>query len=95
MLKNEELKQLSQVAMVLSLIREYELSNDMFYEDTGLAVKDIDRSLKDLASIQAKYRLKHIQSSQKANAYNKAHPEKHRKLNRDCYKRKKERKEMK
>lgn len=52
--------------------------------------EDMNDIAKALENIYIKYTQKKQQASEKANAWNKAHPDKHRKHNKDYAKRKRE-----
>lgn len=90
MLKNEDLKQISKANILLTIIYQYtlELDNNDLYEKTGVTLKDIRDSIKALTHIHVQETLKHIKASEKANKWNKANPEKHRKHSRDYERRK-------
>ena len=92
MLKNEDLKQISKAQTLLGMIWAYaiELDNNELYEKTGITTKDIHDCMRALSHIHTVETLKHLKASEKANAWNKANPEKHRKHNRDYERRKKE-----
>ena len=90
MLKNEDLKQISKAQTLLGMIWAYaiELDNNELYEKTGVTTKDISECMKALNHIHTVETLKHLKASEKANAWNKANPEKHRKHSRDYERRK-------
>ena len=92
MLKNEDLKQINNTITLLTTIKLYLLENDPtdFIDKTGIDLIDIQHSIKNLITIHTQETLKHINASEKANAWNKANPEKHRKHSRDYERRKKE-----
>lgn len=92
MLKNENLKQINNTITLLTTIKLYLLENDPtdFINKTGVDLIDIRHNIKDLITIHTQETLKHMKASEKTNAWNKAHPEQHRKYNRDYAKRKKE-----
>ena len=89
MLKNEELKSISNASTMLLFLKRYALETDTFYEDTGITIADIEKLSNELHHIHNKYALKKIAQSEKSNAWNKAHPEQHRRHNRDYERRKK------
>lgn len=90
MLKNEDLKQISKANTLLTMIYQYtlEMDNNDLYEKTGITSKDIHDSIKALNHIHAQETIKHLRASEKANKWNKANPEKHRKHSRDYERRK-------
>ena len=90
MLKNEDLKQISKAQTLLCVIWQYSIDSDELYEKTGITTKDIHSCMRALNHIHTVETLKHLKASEKANAWNKANPEKHRKHNRDYERRKKE-----
>lgn len=85
MLKNEDLKQINNTITLLTTIKLYLLENDPtdFIDKTGIDLIDIQHSIKNLITIHTQETLKHINASEKANAWNKANPEKHREINRE------------
>lgn len=91
MLKNEDLKQINSTITLLTTIKLYLLENDPtdFIEKTGIDLIDIQHSIRNLITIHTQETLKHINASEKANAWNKAHPEQHRRHSRDYERRKK------
>ena len=91
MLKNEDLKQINSTITLLTTIKLYLLENDPtdFIEKTGIDLIDIQHSIRNLITIHTQETLKHLKASGKANAWNKANPEKHRKHSRDYERRKK------
>lgn len=91
MLKNEDLKQINSTITLLTTIKLYLLENDPtdFIEKTGIDLIDIQHSIRNLITIHTQETLKHLKASEKANAWNKAHPEQHRKHSRDYERRKK------
>lgn len=90
MLKNEDLKQISKINTLLTIIYQYTIDadNNDLYDKTGVTSKDIHDSIKALTHIHTIETLKHIKASEKANKWNKANPEKHRKHSRDYERRK-------
>ena len=90
MLKNEDLKQINNVTTLLSVIYQYaiDIDNNDFYEKTNITTKDIHNGINALIHIHTTETLKHIKASEKANKWNKANPEKHRKHSRDYERRK-------
>ena len=84
MLKNEHLKQINSTITLLTIIKLYLLENDPtdFIDKTGIDLIDIQHSIKNLINIHTQETLKHLKASEKANAWNKANPEKHREINR-------------
>lgn len=92
MLKNEDLKQINSTITLLTTIKLYLLENDPtdFINKTGIDLIDIQHNIRNLITIHTQETLKHIEASEKANAWNKANPEKHRKHSRDYERRKKE-----
>lgn len=88
MLKNEDLKQISKAQTLLCVIWQYSIDSNELYEKTGITTKDIHECMKALNHIHSTETLKHIKASEKANKWNKANPEKHRKHSRDYERRK-------
>lgn len=88
MLKNEDLKQISKAQTLLCVIWQYSIDSDDLYDKTGITTKDIHDCMKALNHIHAQETIKHIKASEKANKWNKANPEKHRKHSRDYERRK-------
>ena len=95
MLKNEELKQINQASVALGMIWAYAIEPDSdLYEKTGVTSKDLHDCMRALNHIYVTQNLKHKQASEQANAWNKAHPEEHRRHSREAHRRHpKERKE--
>lgn len=91
MLKNEDLKQINSTITLLTTIKLYLLENDPtdFIEKTGIDLIDIQHSIRNLITIHTQETMKHINASEKANAWNKTHPEQHRRHSRDYERRKK------
>lgn len=89
MLKNENLKQINNTITLLTTIKLYLLENDPtdFINKTGIDLIDIQHNIKDLITIHTQETLKHMKASEKSNAWNKAHPEQHRKHSRDSHRR--------
>ena len=92
MLKNEDLKQISKAQTLLCMIWQYSIDSDELYEKTGITTRDIHSCMRALSHIHTVETLKHLKASEKANAWNKANPEKHRKHNRDYERKKKNKK---
>lgn len=92
MLKNEDLKQISKAQTLLCIIWQYSIDSDELYEKTGITTKDIHSCMRALNHIHTVETLKHLKASEKANAWNKANPEKHREINRRYEERKRNRK---
>ena len=94
MLKNEDLKRINSAITLLTTIKLYLLENDPtdFIDKTGVDLVDIQHNIKNLITIHAQETLKHLKASEKANAWNKANPEKHRKHNREDERRKRKNK---
>ena len=88
MLKNEDLKQISKAQTLLCIIWQYSIDSDELYEKTGITTRDIHSCMRALSHIHTVETLKHLKASEKANAWNKANPEKHREINRRYEKRK-------
>lgn len=90
MLKNEDLRQIRKAQTLLGVIWAYAIDqdNNELYEKTGVTIKDLNDSMKALNHIHTVETLKHLKASEKSNAWNKAHPEQHRKHNRDHERRK-------
>ena len=89
MLKNENLKQLDNTITLLTTIKLYLLENDPanFINETGIDLIDIQHSIKSLISIRTQETIKHQKASKQANAWNKAHPEEHRRHSREAHRR--------
>ena len=89
MLKNENLRQINNAVTLLTAIKLYLLENDVenFIDKTGIDIIDIQQNIKNLISIHTQETLKHLQASEKANAWNKAHPEEHRRHSREAHRR--------
>lgn len=85
MLKNENLKQISGAVTQLTVIKQYLLETNPtdFIDNTGIDLIDIQHTIKNLTHIHTTETMKHLQASEKSNAWNKAHPEQHRKHNRE------------
>ncbi|MBR2491961.1 MAG: hypothetical protein IKB64_00645 [Paludibacteraceae bacterium] len=85
MLKNADIRQLSKTATLLSMLSQYfiDLDDNNLYEQTGITIKDIQGCISALNHIHTTETLKHIRASEKSNAWNKAHPEQHRKHSRE------------
>ncbi len=90
MLKRNELQTISDASILIQYLKQYAQSDDSFYKDTGISIPYLENTIEELQSIYIKYAEEKIKASERANAYNKAHPEKHRQLNREYAKRKKE-----
>lgn len=90
MLKRNELKTISDASILIQYLKQYAQSDDSFYEDTGVSIPCIENTIEELQNIYIKYAEEKIKASERANAYNKAHPEKHKQLNREYAKRKRE-----
>ena len=88
MLKNEDLKQISKAQTLLCVIWQYSIDSNELYEKTGITTKDIHDCMKALNHIHTQETIKHLRASEKANKWNKANPEKHRKHSRDYERRK-------
>lgn len=89
MLKNKELETISNASVLLQYLKLYAQSDDSFYEDTGVSITHIDELTTELQHIHNTYALKKMHASEKANEWNKAHPDAHRKHNRDYARKKK------
>jgi hypothetical protein len=87
MLKNDELKSLEKATVVLTLVKLYSLEDNDFYEKTKLTTKAIDTCINEVNHIIAKTIIQKKKYSDNANAWNKAHPEQHRKHNRESERR--------
>lgn len=88
MLKNEDLKQISKAQTLLYVIWQYSIDSNDLYEKTSITTKDIHDCMKALNHIHTQETIKHLRASEKANKWNKANPEKHRKHSRDYERRK-------
>lgn len=89
MLKNENIKQISNTIALLTTIKLYLSENNTadFIDKTGVDLVDIQHNIKNLMAIHLQETLKHMKASEKTNAWNKAHPEQHRKHSRDSHRR--------
>ena len=94
MLKNEDLTQISKTTTLLTAIWHYTINSDNcnLYEETGITSKDIQDCMRALNHIHTTETMKHIKASEKSNAWNKAHPEQHRKHSRESERRRKQKK---
>lgn len=92
MLKNEAIKQIRDTYFLLNIIYKYATDTDSseLYDKTGITSKDILKCMKELSRIEAEETIKHITSNKRSNEYNKAHPERHRQLQKEYDKRHKE-----
>ena len=90
MLKNEDLKRINSAITLLTTIKLYLLENDPtdFMDKTGVDLVDIQHSIRNLITIHTQETMKHLNANEKANAWNKANPEKHRKHSREYERRK-------
>ena len=90
MLKNEDLRQIRKAQTLLGMIWAYAIDqdNNELYEKTGVTTKDLNDSMKALNHIHTQETMKHLNANEKANAWNKANPEKHRKHSREYERRK-------
>ena len=90
MLKNEDLKRINSAITLLTTIKSYLLENDPtdFIDKTGVDLVDIQHSIRNLITIHTQETMKHLNANEKANAWNKANPEKHRKHSREDERRK-------
>lgn len=89
MLKNEDIKQISNTIALLTTIKLYLSENNTadFIDKTGVDLVDIQRNIKNLMAIHLQETLKHLKQNEKSNVWNKAHPEQHRKHSRDSHRR--------
>ena len=87
MLKNDELKSLEKAIVALTLVKLYSLEDNDFYEKTKLTTKAIDTCVNEINHIIAKTIIQKKKYSDSANAWNKAHPEQHRKHSRESERR--------
>lgn len=97
MLTNKELDTIRATIHTLSAIKDYTIATEShdFYDVTGVSTKYIDSILKRLQIIKTKTIIAKKRQSEKANEWNKAHPERHNEINKLCDQRKRERrKEM-
>ena len=94
MLKNEDLKRINSAITLLTTIKLYLLENDPtdFIDKTGVDLADIQHSIRNLITIHTQETMKHLNANEKANAWNKANPEKHREINRRYEERKRNKK---
>lgn len=87
MLTNKELEAISQTIDLLNTIEEnmsYYIGNELNITDNEL----LD-SIEELQNIYTKAKALKVKQSKQANAWNKAHPERHNKINRQYAKNKK------
>ena len=89
MLTNEELDTIRATIHMLSVIEDYTIAteSDDFYDITGISTVRLDIAIKKLQLIEVNTRIKKKQHSEKANAWNKAHPERHRETSRNSARR--------
>ena len=94
MLKNEDLKRINSAITLLTTIKLYLLENDPtdFIDKTGVDLVDIQHNIRNLITIHTQETMKHLNANEKANAWNKANPEKHREINRRYEERKRNKK---
>lgn len=83
MLKRNELETISNANVLIQYLKQVQ-------GDINVSPQYIEDISQQLQNIYIKYAEEKIKASKRANAYNKAHPEKHRQLNREYAKRKKE-----
>ena len=90
MLRNEDIKAISKAHTLLGMIWAYaiDIDNNELYEKTGVTIKDLHDSMKALNHIHVQETMKHLKASEKSNAWNKAHPERHREINKEYERRK-------
>lgn len=90
MLKNSELADISKSITLLTTIKMYLLENNAadFIDKTGIDLIDIQQSIKALQQIHITSMIQHKEHSERANTWNKSHPEQHRKHSRDYERRK-------
>lgn len=93
MLKNKDLKAISKAHTLLGMIWAYtiDIDNNELYNETRITSKDLLDSMNALNHIYVQETMKHLRASEKANAWNKAHPEQHRKHSKDSERRHRER----
>ena len=89
MLTNKELQIISTANIMLLYLRQVATENADFTNKTGITTSAIDEIVNEFTHMHTKYALQKIHASERANAWNKAHPEQHRKHNNDYNKRKK------
>lgn len=90
MLTNQEVKDIESTIILLTAVFDYANTKGTLYKDTGLTAYEIDQKIVKLNRIYTKTITQKKKASEKANAWNKAHPDKHRKHNKDYAKRKRE-----
>lgn len=88
-LRNDELETITSTITMLSIIKDYAVNTNEsdFHNATGISAVHLDIAIKKLQLIEVNTRVKKKQSSEKANEWNKAHPERHCEINRDSAKR--------
>ena len=89
-MKNQELKEIENVITLLTVFKQYSLNSNNLYNDLKITTNDIDKKIKYLQNIHCKYITEKKIQSEKANAWNKAHKERHCEINKAYNKRKKE-----
>lgn len=89
MLTNRDLDTIRATIHMLSVIEDYTTATEShdFYDITGISTKYISIILNRLQAIKTKTIISKKQQSEKANEWNKAHPERHREINRDSARR--------
>jgi hypothetical protein len=93
MLKNQELENIKHIQTLLSIIKEYTLEDNDFYNFTKITTKDIDKSIKSLNEICVKTITQKKIQSKKSNLWNKTHAERHNEINKKSYQKIKNNKE--
>lgn len=88
-LRNDELETITSTITMLSVIKDYAVNTKEsdFYNATGISTVQLDIAIKKLQLIEVNTRAKKKQHSEKANNWNKTHPERHREINRDSARR--------
>lgn len=80
MLRNHEFTLIESVLTSLTIIKQHAIDSDDFYNATGLTIADIDRQISELRTMHAARTHERKLANARSNAYNKAHPELHRRL---------------
>lgn len=85
MLTNKELNTIISTITMLTAIKDYAINIDdnNLYNVTGITVANIQSTIKELQAIKVKTLTIKKSRSDHANAWNKAHPDQHRKHSRD------------
>ena len=88
MLKNDELKLINDTTIILIFATQFLPNDETLKKYVGKTKEEIDNIINNLEDLYRSQAMKKIAASEKSNAWNKAHPDKHSKHNRDYEKRK-------